>query len=237
MPRRILMIAANPAVSPTTGWPIGFWAAELTHPWWVFHEAGYTVDIASPQGGDLAVDSYSDPRDASGYSADDLLSLGFLSSPKHAALLKGTPAIAGIDPSAYDAVFLVGGQSPMVTFIDDAALHALVARFHDAGRIVAVVCHATCVLLKVRGADGELLVKGRTWTGFADSEEDFADSFVGRRIQPFRIEEEAKKLTGTHFVVHSRFQPFALRDGRLITGQQQHSGAAAARLVVEALGV
>lgn len=237
MSRRILMIAANPAVSPITGWPIGFWAAELVHPWWTFHEAGYAVDIASPQGGDLAVDSYSDPRDASGYSADDLPSLGFLSSPKHAALLKGTPAIAQVDPADYDAVFLVGGQSPMVTFIGDTALHALVARFHDAGKIVAVVCHATCVLLKVRGADGELLVKGKTWTGFADSEEDFADSFVGRRIQPFRIEEEAKKLPDTRFVVHSRFQPFALRDGRLITGQQQHSGTAAARLVVEALGV
>ncbi len=237
MSRRILMIAANPAVSPTTGWPIGFWAAELVHPWWTFHEAGYGIDIASPQGGDLAVDSYSDPRDASGYSAEDLLSLGFLSSPKHAALLKGTPSIAQVDPAAYDAVFLVGGQSPMVSFIGDTALHALVARFHDTGKIVAVVCHATCVLLKVRGADGELLVKGKTWTGFADSEEDFADSFVGRRIQPFRIQEEAKRLPDTNFVVHSRFQPFALRDGRLITGQQQHSGTAAARLVVEALGV
>ena len=33
------------------------------------------------------------------------------------------------------------------------------------------------------------------------------------------------------------FKPFAVRDGNLITGQQQYSGAAAARLVIEALGV
>lgn len=236
-PKRVLMIAANPAVSPTTGWPIGFWAAELTHPYWVFTEAGYQVDIASPRGGKLELDSYSDPRDASGYSAHDLLSLGFLSSPTHAALLEHTPSIDGVDVAGYDAVFLAGGQSPMVTFVDDTRLHRLVAAFHDAGKVVAVVCHATCVLLTLRGADGELLVAGKTWTGFADSEEDFADSFVGRRIQPFRIEEEARKIAGTNFVVGGRFRPFALRDGRLVTGQQQYSGAAAARLVVEALGV
>jgi putative intracellular protease/amidase len=79
-------------------------------------------------------------------------------------------------------------------------------------------------------------VEGKTWTGFADSEEEFADSFVGKRIQPFRIEEEARRLPNTNFVVHSRFKAFAVRDGNLITGQQQYSGAAAARLVIEALG-
>lgn len=235
-PKRILLIAANPAVSPVTGWPVGFWAAELTHPYWVFTEAGYQVDIASPQGGALQLDGHSDPRDASGYSANDLLSLGFLSSPAHARLLQDTPSIEGVKVADYDAVFLAGGQSPMVTFVDDQRLHRLVGAFHDAGKIVAVVCHATCVLLKARGADGRLVVHGKTWTGFANSEEQFADSFVGCRIQPFWIEDEARKLPETNFVVHSRFREFALRDGRLVTGQQQFSGAAAARLVVEALG-
>lgn len=234
--KRILIIAANPGVSPVTGWPIGFWWAELTHPYWAFHEAGYAIDIASPAGGDLVADAYSDPEDPSGYSAADILSLGFKTSPAHAALLKGTRSIAEVDLDSYDAIFLVGGQSPMVTMIGDTALHAFVARAWEAGKIVGVVCHGTCVLLKTRLSDGELLVKGKTWTGFADSEEDFADSFVGKRIQPFRIEEEAKKLEGTNFVVHGMFAAFAIRDGRLITGQQQNSGAAAARLVIEALG-
>jgi len=80
-------------------------------------------------------------------------------------------------------------------------------------------------------------VAGKTWTGFADSEEDFADEFLGQRTQPFRIEQEARKLAGTNFVVNSRFKPFAVRDGLLITGHQQYSGGAAAKLVIEALGV
>jgi putative intracellular protease/amidase len=125
----------------------------------------------------------------------------------------------------------------MFTFIADERLHHLVAQFHEAGKIVAVVCHATCALLRTRLSNGDLLVKGKTWTGFANSEEQYADSVVGQRLQPFWIEDEAKKIPDTNFVVNSRFREFALRDGRLVTGQQQFSGAAAARLVVEALGV
>ena len=234
--KKILMVVANPATSPTTGWPIGFWWAELTHPYWAFTEAGYEVEIRSPDGGALRADGYSDPEDASGYSAHDLLSLGFKKSPKHPALLQDTKSVDGVDPTAYDAVFLAGGQSPMVTFRGNAKLEKLVARFHEAGNVTALVCHATCLLLDTRLASGELLVKGKTWTGFATSEEKFADAFVGKRIQPFWIEDEARKIEGTNFVVDQMFREFAVRDGLLVTGQQQYSGAAAARLVIEALG-
>jgi putative intracellular protease/amidase len=235
--KKILMIAANPGLSPITGLPVGFWWAELVHPYWSFMEAGYAVDIVSPKGGDLVADGYSDPEDGSGYSAFDILSIGFKHSPAHAGLLKGTRSISDVSLADYDAIFVAGGQSPMVTMIDDAALHAFVAMAYEAGKMVTVVCHGTCILLKTRLSNGDLLVKGKTWTGFADSEEDFADSFVGKRIQPFRIEEEATKLTDTNFVVSGRFKSFALRDGNLITGQQQFSGAAAASLLIEALGI
>jgi putative intracellular protease/amidase len=92
------------------------------------------------------------------------------------------------------------------------------------------------VLLKARLSGGELLVRGKTWTGFSNAEEAYADAYVGKRIQPFWIEDEARKIEGTNFVVNSMFKPFAVRDGNLITGQQQFSGAAVAELVVEALG-
>jgi len=236
-PRRVLVVASNPATSPETGWPVGFWWAELTHPYWEFVERGYEVTIASPDGGALVADGFSDPEDASGYSAHDLVSLGFKKSVGHAALLESTPRLADLDSAGFDAVFLVGGQAPMITFADDQRVHALVAGFYEAGKPTAVVCHATCVLLRATASDGRLVVDGRTWTGFANSEEEYADSFVGRRIQPFWIEDEARKLPGTNFIVKGAFKPHAVRDGNLITGQQQYSGAAAARLVIEALGV
>jgi putative intracellular protease/amidase len=234
--RRILLVAANPAVSPTTGWPVGFWWAELTHPYWAFTEAGYDVEIRSPEGGAITGDSYSDPEDASGYSAHDILSLGFKHSAKHQALLAQTKGIADVRVEDFDAIFVAGGQSPMVSFRGHRGLQTLVTAFHEAGKVTALVCHGTCVLLEARRADGQLLVHGKTWTGFADSEERFADSFVGKRIQPFWIEEEARKIEGTNFVVDQMFRAFAVRDGLLITGQQQYSGAAAAALVIETLG-
>jgi putative intracellular protease/amidase len=194
------------------------------------------VEIVSPKGGDLVADGFSDPEDASDYSAADILSLGFKTSAKHANLLKGTRSIAEVDPIAYDAIFVAGGQSPMVTMIDDIALQAFVAKTYEAGKIVAVVCHGTCILLKTRLSNGDLLVKGKTWTGFANTEEAFADAWAGQKIQPFWIEDEAKKLEHTNFIVNGMFKPFAIRDGNLITGQQQFSGAVAAELVVQTLG-
>lgn len=234
--KRILMIVANPGTSPTTGWPVGFWWAEVTHPYWTFTEAGYEVEIVSPQGGDLMADGFSDPEDESQYSAHDIISLGFKKSPTHSAMLEGTKSIADVALDDYDAIFVAGGQSPMVTMIDDVDLHKFIAKAYEGEKIVSIVCHGTSVLLKTRLSNGDLLVKGKTWTGFADAEEKFADEFVGQKIQPFWIEEEARKLDDTNFIVQAMFKPFAVRDGNLITGQQQFSGAAAAEMVVQALG-
>jgi len=223
-------------VSPT-GWPIGFWWAELTHPYWEFSTCAYAVDLFSPDGGSLKADRWSDPRDDSRYSAEDLLSLGFINSPDDMKLVEESGALVELDVAQYDAVMFIGGQGPMVTFVSDERVHRLAADVDAAGKVLAVICHATCLLLQARRPDGALLVDGKTWTGFANSEEDFADDFVGRQIQPFRIENEAKELDNTNFIVAGRFKPHAIRDGNLITAQQQYSGAAAARLVIEALGV
>jgi putative intracellular protease/amidase len=236
-PKRVLVLASNPAVSEQTGWPIGFWWAELTHPYWEFTEHGYEVEVASPDGGALEGDKWSDPRDESRYSADDLISLGFINSPEHAKLVAEPKPLADVAVEDYDALLVIGGQGPMYTFYRSEAVHALLGDFYEAGKPVAVICHATCALLEARLSDGSLLVEGKTWTGFANSEEDYVDDFVGQRVQPFRIEDEAKKLSGTNFIVASRFKSHAVRDGLLITGQQQYSGAAAARFVIEALGV
>jgi putative intracellular protease/amidase len=235
-PKRVAIVASNPAVSEQTGAPIGFWWSELAHPFLEFTEHGYEVDIASPDGGPLRADSWSDPRDESEYSAEDLISLGFVNSPTHMRLVEESKPLAAVRIDDYDGVFLAGGQGPMYTFRSDDRVHALVTGAYEAGKVIAVICHATCVLLETRLSDGHLLVGGKTWTGFANSEERFADDFVGQRIQPFWIEDEANKLENTNFIVSGRFKPHAVRDGHLITGQQQYSGRAAARLMIEALG-
>lgn len=234
--KRVAIIASNPAVSKQTGWPIGFWWSELTHPYWEFVEHGYDVEIYSPDGGKLEGDKWSDPRDESRYSADDLISLGFVSSANHRKLVEESKPMRDLSVEAFDAVLYIGGQGPMYTFYDDDRVPKLAARFYEAGKMTAVICHATCILLKTRLSNGKLLVEGKTWTGFANSEEQYADAYVGQKIQPFWIETEARKIPDTNFVVAGRFRPHAVRDGHLVTGQQQYSGSAAAKLVIEALG-
>ncbi|MBU7576824.1 MAG: type 1 glutamine amidotransferase domain-containing protein [Flavihumibacter sp.] len=232
---KILMVASSPAVSSQTGWPIGFWAAELTHPMWVFEEAGYEIELVSTEGGKLEMDGYSNPTDASGYSAHDIISLGYLQKPEFNHLLEHTQKLTDVKHKDYVAIFLVGGQGPMYTFRGNAGLQQMFVSFYEAGKPAAAVCHSTTLLLEAKTSDGELLVKGKTWTGFANAEEDFADTAVGIKIQPYRIEEEANKLSGTTFKVAAPFTSYAIQDGNLVTGQQQNSGAAAAELVVELL--
>lgn len=233
---KILMVASSPAVSKQTGWPIGFWAAELTHPLRVFQEAGYEVELASTEGGSLMMDSFSNPTDASGYSAHDVISLGYMQQRWFNDMLANTKQINAVNPDDYVAIFLVGGQGPMYTFRDNAGLETLFAHFYEAGKPSAAVCHATTLLLEAKLSDDKLIVDGKTWTGFANSEEDFADQAVGMKIQPYRIEDIARTLPNTQFKVAAPFSSYAIADGNLITGQQQNSGADAAVLVVEALG-
>lgn len=236
MTKSILMLAANPATSPITGWPIGFWWAELSHAWLKFNDAGYAITIASPDGGDLEADAWSDPDHETGYSAADIISKGFKETASTRELITKTPALGDLDLKSFDALFIVGGQSPMVSMIDDARVHAAFASMYEAGKVASAVCHGTCILLKTKLSDGTLLVNGKTWTGFANSEERYAESAAGQRIQPFWIEDEAKQIEDTNFITGGLLAQFAVRDGNLITGQQQVSSGATASKVIEALG-
>jgi len=234
-PHHVLMVVANPAVSTTTGWPVGFWASELTHPWLAFTEAGYEVTIASPAGGRVEADGLSDPRDPSGYSVHDIISRGFLETPHLAARLDDTPALGDLDLDRFAAIVVCGGQSPMFTFRDAPVLQDAIRTFYEAEKPTAALCHGVAALVDVRLSDGGFLLDGRTVTGFSNREEVEADAAAGQPVMAWRIEDEAR-ARGANYVEGGVWKPFAVRDGRLITGQQQYSGGKTAALVIAALG-
>ena len=99
------------------------------------------------------------------------------------------------------------------------------------------------ILKYARLPNSEPLAKGKTVTGFTNVEEDFTDNAVwdmnllprDKHVMPWRIEDEMKSI-GAHYVQAGLWRPFAIRDGNLITGQQNFSGTATAALLVEALG-
>jgi putative intracellular protease/amidase len=241
--RRVAIVLSNPAVSPTTGWPVGFWWSELTHPSFVLSEKGWEVELFSPQGGKVVADALSDPRDPSGYSASDLISLGYIHTPALVRRLEETRPAGEIDVARFDAILVAGGQAPMVTMEAATGLHRKFVEFHEQGKVACALCHGTAILRYARLPGGEFLVKGKTVTGFADVEEDFADEAVwkagylsrDKHVQPWRIEPELRKL-GANFVQAGMWRGFAVRDGNLVTGQQNFSGMETAELVAAAVG-
>ena len=112
---------------------------------------------------------------------------------------------------------------------------AYVTPIYEQGKVVGLICHGTCLLLWTRLSDGSLLADGKTWTGYPDSEEAMFDEMAGMKINDPTIESEARKNPNTNFESAGPLEPFAIRDGRLITGQQQHSTGLFSQLVLEAL--
>jgi putative intracellular protease/amidase len=233
--KRVLIVVANPSTNQH-GWPVGFWAAELTHPYYELTERGVEVIIASPDGGKVEVDGLSDPRDQSRWSADDLISMGFLNTPELTQLLENTPSVGDLELSDFDAIMVAGGQSPMFTYRRHEGLARAILSFYEAEKPVAVYCHGVAALVDLKLSDGSYLVTGRTITAFSNVEEDFSDAAAGVEIMPWRLEPVLEER-GANYVSAGLFKPFAIRDGRLVTGQQQYSGRRVAQVVIEMLGV
>ena len=241
--KRVAIVVANPAVSTTTGWPVGFWWSELTHPYLAFEEAGYDVDVFSPDGGKCEADAMSDPNDASGYSKTDLISQGFIHTPELKALVDNTRRVGEIDVSRFDAIVVAGGQAPMFNFAPATDLHAKFVEFYVAGKVAAALCHGVAILKFAKLPNGDYLANGKTVTGFANVEEDFADNAVWshgllprhKHVMPWRIEDEMNAI-GANYIQAGLWRSFAVRDGNLVTGQQNFSGTETARLIVETLG-
>ncbi|WP_028061920.1 type 1 glutamine amidotransferase domain-containing protein [Solirubrobacter soli] len=242
-PKRAAIVISNPGVSTTTGWPVGFWWSELTHPYFAFTGVGWEVDVYSPQGGRCEWDALSDPEDASRWQAEDVISRGYKHDPGFLKLIEATKPVDDLDVEAYDVLVVAGGQGPMFTFEHATNLHAKFAEFHATGKVTAALCHGVAVLAYATLADGTPLVRGRTVTGFPNVEEDEADRLTweagalpeGQRIMPWRVEDALKDL-GANFIQAGAFRSFAIRDGNLVTGQQNFSGGDVAREILEAVG-
>jgi len=242
-PKRVAIVIANPALSTTSGWPVGFWWSELAHPYYEFSEKGYEVEIFSPDGGRCEADAMSDPNDSSGYSSADLISQGFIHTESLRSLIDQTRPIADLDIADFDALVVAGGQAPMFTFENAVELQKKFVEFYESGKVTAALCHGTAILRYAKLSNGDYLAKGKTVTGFANLEEDFADNAVweygllprDKHVMPWRIEDELKAL-GANYVQAGLWRGFAIRDGNLITGQQNFSGGETARAIIEAVG-
>jgi len=222
--KSVLMIVTSHDRLGESGKPTGFWLEELAAPYAVFRDAGLRIDLASPGGGRPPADPKSESGEAEPVRR-------FLADRETMARLESTRRLADVE-ERYDAYFVVGGHGVMWDLASSPEAAALLGRAHDAGKVVAAVCHGPAALVGVRDAKGEPIVRGRRVAAFSNEEED-AVGLTG--IVPFALETRLREL-GARYERGPKWAAFAVRDGKLVTGQNPQSSADTAREVLAALG-
>lgn len=222
----ILMVLTSHDRLGDTGHKTGFWLEEFAAPYYALKDAGATLVLASPAGGQPPLDPKSDDADA---QTDD--TRRFKADPEAQKALAHTVTLAEVKADDFDAVFYPGGHGPLWDLAEDAKSIALIGAMAAAGKPVAAVCHAPGVLRHVKGPDGKALVAGKAVTGFTNTEEEG----VGLTdVVPFLVEDMLK----AHGGVYSKgpdWGPYVLTDGLLITGQNPASSKPAAQALLAAL--
>jgi putative intracellular protease/amidase len=230
---KVLIVATSHAEMGATGHRTGVWLEELATPYYALLDGGAEVTLASVKGGEVPIDPRSLPAEAGGETPAEPQETPasvrrFLADAEAMRAARATPAVDGFSPDAFDAVFLPGGHGTMWDLPESGALARLVGGMADSGKVVAAVCHGPAGLVAARRADGRPVVEGRRVAGFANTEEDG----VGlAQVVPFLLEDRLKELGGL-YERGPDWQPFAVEDGTLVTGQNpQSSGLVAERIL------
>ncbi len=225
MNKKILFVLTSHEDLGDTGKKTGFWTEELSAPYYALADQGAEITLASPKGGQPPIDPKSeDPdaqTDATRRMAEDKELLGKLSN---------TTVLSDIKMEDYDAVFYPGGHGPLWDLAEDATSQKLIVDFYKAEKPVAFVCHAPGVLKNVK-VDGEYLVNGKNVTGFTNTEEEAVQL---TDIVPFLVEDMLKENGGNYSKLGD-WSPYAVVDGRLITGQNPASSEKVAEELLKML--
>jgi putative intracellular protease/amidase len=223
---KILMVLTSHDQLGATGRKTGLWLEEFAAPYFVFRDAGVTLTLASPKGGQPPIDPVSDlpgnqTESMERFKKDETAQQAFAH----------TLRLYDVKAEDFDTVFYPGGHGPMWDLAESPVSIALIEAFYKSGKPVAFVCHAPGVLRHVTYR-GEPLVRGKRVTGFTNEEE--AEVQL-TNVVPFLVEDELKRL-GAIFGKVANWQPFSITDGRLITGQNPASSTLAARALLSVLG-
>ena len=223
---KILIVLTSHDTLGNTGRKTGFWLEELAAPYYVFKEAGAQLTLASPKGGQPPLDPKSNDT---AFQTDE--TKRFEADAEAKAALANTVPLNSVSYEQYDAVFYPGGHGPLWDLAEDKHSIALIENTLNAGKPVALACHAPGVLRHAKKPDGSPLVAGKKVTGFTNTEEEA----VGLTdVVPFLVEDELVKHGGSFSKV-ADWQAYSIRDGLLITGQNPASSATAAKALIALL--
>jgi putative intracellular protease/amidase len=224
--KKILMVLTSHDQLGDTGKKTGFWLEEFAAPYYTLQASGAQLTVVSPAGGQPPLDPKSDEPESQTEATKR-----FKNDPEAQAVLANTGKLAEVNAADFDAVFYPGGHGPLWDLAEDRHSIKLIEDMIAAGKPVGAVCHAPGVLRHVKAADGAPLVQGKKVTGFTNTEEDA----VGlSKVVPFLVEDMLKQNGGVYSKVGD-WQPYAVTDGLLVTGQNPASSEAAAEALLKLL--
>lgn len=222
----ILMVLTSHDKLGDTGKETGFWLEEFAAPYYVFKDAGADVTLASPEGGEPPLDPSSNSQDAQTAATDR-----YKKDEVTQARLANTQKLSDISADDFDAVFYPGGHGPLWDLAEDADSITLIENFAKSDRPIGAVCHAPGVFKNVKAENGDHFVKGKTVTGFTNSEEEAVEL---TDVVPFLVEDMLKD-NGGKFERADDWASFVVTDGKLVTGQNPASSEAAAEKLLRLL--
>ena len=218
----ILMVLTSHDKLGDTGKKTGFWLEEFAAPYYAFLDAGVNITLASPAGGQPPLDPSSDTPDAQTKDTKR-----FKEDSEAQERLATTKKLADMKAEDFDSVFYPGGHGPMWDLAVDKNSIALIETFIKQEKPVAFVCHSPAALKNVK-VDGEYLVKGKTVTGFSNTEEEGVQL---TDVVPFLL-EDVLKANGGNYEKGTDWESFVVEDGLLITGQNPASSEEAAKRLI-----
>ena len=224
----VLLVLTNHGELGNTGEKTGFYLSEAAHPYEVFTEAGHPVEIASPEGGFA-------PLDPKSLELDDAANKAFWEKFGNADSerpgIAETKALSEIDPAAHRAIFFAGGHGTMWDFPTSASVRAMTSAIYSRGGVAAAVCHGPAAFVNLKLPDGSVMVADKKVAVFTNAEEEAVGltEEVPFLLQTAFEDMEAEVVTAPNFTEN------AVRDGRVVTGQNPASAKKAAELVIEAL--
>ena len=224
--KQVLMVLTSHDQLGDTGEKTGFWLEEFAAPYYQLIDAGFTVTLASPLGGQPPLDPKSAETD---FQTD--ATRRFEQDTASQQILATTTELSLINASDYAAVFYPGGHGPLWDLTNNPTSIDLIASFIEQNKPVAVVCHATAVLLNVKDNAGNALLKGKKIAGFTNSEEAAVQL---TNIVPFLLEDELIKQ-GADYQKSDDWSSFVVEDGNIISGQNPASSSEAASRLIKRL--
>ncbi len=224
--KNVLFVLTSNDSLGSTGKKTGFWIEEFAAPYYLLEDNGIQVILASPKGGQPPIDPASDTEEMSTTATKR-----FEKDEVTKKVLANTHKLADVNEADFDAVFYPGGHGVLWDLVENEGSVELIEKFYANNKPVAFVCHAPAVLKNVKGTDGKPLVNGKKVTGFTNEEE---EAVALTNVVPFLLEDMLKENGGNYSKIGD-WQPYAVEDGLLITGQNPSSSELVAEKLLEKL--